>query len=73
MNVLGGWCPDLEVELKELVGGRSKVVLHNMPKAVISGTLNISRTFKAGVNVKAVLRSLNTAFLPISPSRFKLH
>ena len=29
--------------------------------------------FKAGVNVKAVLRSLNTAFLPISRSRFKRH
>ena len=28
---------------------------------------------KAGVNVKAVLRSLNTAFLPISRSRFKRH
>ena len=28
---------------------------------------------KAGVNVKAVLRSLNTAFLPISRSRFKQH
>ena len=26
---------------------------------------------KAGVNVKGVLRSLNTAFLPISLSRFK--
>ena len=28
---------------------------------------------KAGVNVKAVLTSLNTAFLPISRSRFKRH
>ena len=28
---------------------------------------------EAGVNVKAVLRSLNTAFLPISRSRFKRH
>ena len=46
MDVLGGWCRDLEVELKELVGTKSKVVLHNMQKAVISGTLNISRTFK---------------------------
>ena len=27
----------------------------------------------AGVNVKAVLRSLNTAFLPISRSSFKQH
>ena len=46
MDVLGGWCRDLEVELKELVGSKSKIVLHNMQKAVISGTLNISRTFK---------------------------
>ena len=45
MDVLGGWCRDLEAELKELVGSRSKGVLHNMQKAVISGTLNISRTF----------------------------
>ena len=29
--------------------------------------------FKAGVHVKAVLTSLNTAFLPISRSRFKQH
>ena len=29
--------------------------------------------FKAGVHVKAVLTSLNTAFLPISRSRFKRH
>ena len=31
------------------------------------------RFLKAEVNVKAVLTSLNTAFLPISPSRFKRH
>ena len=46
MDVLGGWSRDLEDELNELVGGRSKGVLHNMQKAVISETLNISRTFK---------------------------
>ena len=46
MNVLGGWPPDLEDELNELVGSKSKGVLHNMQKAVISGTLNISRMFK---------------------------
>ena len=46
MDVLGGWCRDLEAELKEFVGSKSKGVLHNMQKAVISGTLNISRTFK---------------------------
>ena len=46
MDVLGGWSRDLEDELNELVAGKSKGVLHNMQKAVISGTLNISRTFK---------------------------
>ena len=41
MDVLGGWCRDLEVKLKELVGSKSKGVFHNMQKAVLSGTLNI--------------------------------
>ena len=45
-DVLGGWSRDLEYELNELVGSKSKGVVHNMHKAVISGTLNISRTFK---------------------------
>ena len=43
MDVLVGWSRD---ELNELVGSKSKGVLHNMQKAVISATLNISRTFK---------------------------
>ena len=46
MDVLGGWCRDLEVKLKELVGTKRERVLHNLQKAVLSGTLNISRTFK---------------------------
>ena len=46
MEVLRGWSLDLGDELNELVGSKSKGVLHNMQKAVISGTLNISRTFK---------------------------
>ena len=46
MDVLGGWSRDLGDELNELVGSKSMGVLHNMKKAVISGTLNISRTFK---------------------------
>ena len=46
MDVLGEWCRDLEVKLKELVGSKSKGVLHNMQKAVLSGTLNIARTYK---------------------------
>ena len=46
MDVLGGCCQDLDAELKELVGSKSKGVLYNIQKAVISGTLNISWTFK---------------------------
>ena len=49
MEVLGGWCRDLEVKPKELVGSESKGVLYNMPSAVLSGTLNISRTFKVAI------------------------
>ena len=30
MDVLRGWCQDLEVKLKNLVGSKSKGVLHNM-------------------------------------------
>ena len=44
INVLGGWCRDFR--LKELVGSKSNEVLHNMQRAVLLGTLNISRTFK---------------------------
>ena len=47
MDVLGGWCRDLEVKLnKELVESKSKGVFHSMQKAVLSGTLNIGRMFK---------------------------
>ena len=46
MDVLGGWSRDLEYELNELVGSKSEGVVQNMQKAVISGTLDSSRTFK---------------------------
>ena len=46
MDVLGGWSRDLDVTMQELVGSRSKKVLQNMQKAVLSGSLNISLTFK---------------------------
>ena len=46
IDVLGGRCRDLEVKLKELVGSKSNGVLHDMQKAVLSGTLNSARTFK---------------------------
>ena len=39
-----------------MVGSKSNGVLHNMQKAVLSGTLNIARTFKV------VTRTMNIAF-----------
>ena len=30
MDVLRGWCQDVEVKLKNLVGSKSKGVLHNL-------------------------------------------
>ena len=51
-------------------------ILYQGPKIWNSLPISITSsssffTFKAGVHVKAVLTSLNTAFLPISRSRFK--
>ena len=45
-SATGGWSRDLDVTMKELVGSRSKRVLQNMQKAVLSGSLNIARNFK---------------------------
>ena len=64
MDVLGGWCRDLEVELKELVGSKSKAVLHNMQKTVISGTLNFSQTFKLATWTMNIALHLLSNFLP---------
>ena len=44
MGVSGGWSRKLEVMMKELVGKKSKDVLHNMQKAVLSCSLDIART-----------------------------
>jgi len=46
MDVSGGWCRNLDVELKELVRSKSKGILHNTQRAVILETSNISRAFK---------------------------
>ena len=35
MDVFGGWCRDLKVKLKELVGSKNKGILCNMQKAVL--------------------------------------
>ena len=45
-------------------------VAKEAPNFIASGIIE-RRYVKAGVNVKAVFTSLNTAFLPISRSRFK--
>ncbi|PFX32844.1 Retrovirus-related Pol polyprotein from type-1 retrotransposable element R2 [Stylophora pistillata] len=49
MDALGGWSRELDVMMRELVGGRSTDVLRKMQRAVLSGTLNIARTFKEAV------------------------
>ena len=46
IDVLGGWSREMDTTMYEIVGNRSKEVLKRMQKAVLSGTLNISRTFK---------------------------
>ena len=45
---------------------------NNVARQVEEKRYPFYRAFKAGVHVKAVLTSLNTAFLPISRSRFSL-
>ena len=51
MDALGGrWSRELDVTMSELVGGRSTDVLRKMQRAaVLSGTLNITRTLKIAV------------------------
>ena len=49
LDVLGGWSRELDVLLRELVGGRCTDVLRKMQRAVLSGTLNIARTFKVAI------------------------
>ena len=67
MEVLGGWSRDLEDELNELVGSKSKGDLHNMQKAVISGTLNISRTLKVALFIMIIALHLLISFLQYFP------
>ena len=49
MDALGGWSRELKVTMSELVGGRSTDIVRKMQRAVLSGTLNIARTFKVAV------------------------
>ena len=58
-------------EVTVVADGSEDLLIHCLkPNQVY--TAGIDR-LKAGVNVNAVLTSLNTAFLPISRSRFKRH
>ena len=52
-------------KLKSMLGIRVKQLLSMLVQRILRYNV------KAGVNVKAVFTSLNTAFLPISRSRFK--
>ena len=45
-DVLGGWCHDVDATMTKLFGARGRGILHQMQRAVISGMLNIARTFK---------------------------
>ena len=58
------------LQCKYSTGKTKHVIMFQCSVHLIKG---ITKHVKAGVNVKAVLRSLNTAFLPISRSRFKRH
>ena len=48
-----------------------RLLLEDEIEGMNSMSLEYGDTIKAGVHLKAVLTSLNTAFLPISRSRFK--
>ena len=67
MDVLGRWSRDLEHELNELFGSKSKGVLHNMQNAIILETLNMSRTFKVATCTMIIALHLLTSFLQYFP------
>ena len=46
IDALVGWSREMDTAMYEIVGNRNKEVLKRMQKAVLSGTLNIARTFK---------------------------
>ena len=46
IEALGDWSWEMDTTMHEIVGSRSREVLRKMQKAVLSGTLNIARTFK---------------------------
>ena len=46
IDVLGGWSGVLEETMKDLVGQRSRSVLRQMQKVILSHSLNIVPAFK---------------------------
>ena len=46
IDVLEEWSVEVEETMKELVGQRSRSVLRQMQKVILSHSLNIARTFK---------------------------
>ena len=46
IDALAGRSQEMETTMHEIVGSRIREVLRKMQKAVLSGTLNIARTFK---------------------------
>ena len=46
IDALGGWLREMDTTMHEIVRSRRREVLRKMQKAVLSGTLNIARTFK---------------------------
>ena len=46
IDVMGGWSRDVDTSMRELFGGRVENILRKMQKAVLSNSLNISKTFK---------------------------
>ena len=46
MDVLGGWSEEADITVQSLVGRKTTHILERMQKALLSATLNISRTFR---------------------------
>ena len=52
IDVLGGWSRDVDASVRELFGGRGEDILRKMQKAVLSNSLNISKTLNYDSIVK---------------------
>ena len=46
MDVLGGCSKEVEKDIKELVGDKCELIMHQMQKAILSSSLHIARMFK---------------------------